>query len=246
MILGIKRRIKNMNSTAVAILVLLLGIFNIIVSILALQTRGLVLQLLTHEIVQFLGFSQLVVGWIMTVISYGLHRKDRFAWQAALILLLVSVVLNSLQVNIFGMVFSIIIFVLVYSSGQKYRLHLPFFLDIKYIALAWAIVFVILYGTVGSFFYGSEFTPPIDNYVKAFYYTVTIITTVGFGDILPASDVARLFTASLVIVGVSIFLVFTVVLAQSLVSRLEYLSERTKKKKKKSRTKVLSDEMKKV
>ncbi len=246
MILGIKRRIKNMNSTAVAILVLLLGIFNIIVSILALQTRGLVLQLLTHEIVQFLGFSQLVVGWIMTVISYGLHRKDRFAWQAALILLLVSVVLNSLQVNIFGMVFSIIIFVLVYSSGQKYRLHLPFFLDIKYIALAWAIVFVILYGTVGSFFYGSEFTPPIDNYIKAFYYTVTIITTVGFGDILPASDVARLFTASLVIVGVSIFLVFTVVLAQSLVSRLEYLSERTKKKKKKSRTKVLSDEMKKV
>tara|TARA_B100001971_G_scaffold65047_1_gene59825 strand:+ start:1715 stop:2422 length:708 start_codon:yes stop_codon:yes gene_type:complete len=235
-----------MNSTAVAILVLLLGIFNIIVSILALQTRGLVLQLLTHEIVQFLGFSQLVVGWIMTVISYGLHRKDRFAWQAALILLLVSVVLNSLQVNIFGMVFSIIIFVLVYSSGQKYRLHLPFFLDIKYIALAWAIVFVILYGTVGSFFYGSEFTPPIDNYIKAFYYTVTIITTVGFGDILPASDVARLFTASLVIVGVSIFLVFTVVLAQSLVSRLEYLSERTKKKKKKSRTKVLSDEMKKV
>ena len=246
MILGIKRRIKNMNSTAVAILVLLLGIFNIIVSILALQTRGLVLQLLTHEIVQFLGFSQLVVGWIMTVISYGLHRKDRFAWQAALILLLVSVILNGLQVNIFGMVFSIIIFVLVYSSGQKYRLHLPFFLDIKYIALAWAIVFVILYGTVGSFFYGSEFTPPIDNYVKAFYYTVTIITTVGFGDILPASDVARLFTASLVIVGVSIFLVFTVVLAQSLVSRLEYLSERTKKKKKKSRTKVLSDEMKKV
>jgi len=244
LILGIKRRIKNMNSTVVAILVLLLGIFNIIVSILALQTRGLVLQLLTHEIVQFLGFSQLVVGWIMTVISYGLHRKDRFAWQAALILLLVSVVLNGLQVNIFGIVFSIIIFVLVYASGQKYRLHLPFFLDIKYIALAWAIVFVILYGTVGSFFYGSEFTPPIDNYIKAFYYTVTIITTVGFGDILPASDVARLFTASLVIVGVSIFLVFTVILAQSLVSRLEYLSEKTKKKK--SRTKVLSDEMKKV
>ena len=235
-----------MNSTAVAILVLLLGIFNIIVSILALQTRGLVLQLLTHEIVQFLGFSQLVVGWIMTVVSYGLYRKDRFAWQAALILLLVSVILNGLQVNIFGMVFSIIIFVLVYSSGQKYRLHLPFFLDIKYIALAWAIVFVILYGTVGSFFYGSEFTPPIDNYIKAFYYTVTIMTTVGFGGIIPASDVARLFTVSLVIVGVSIFLVFTVILAQSLVSRLEYLSERTKKKKKKSRTKVLPDEMKKV
>jgi voltage-gated potassium channel len=193
-----------------------------------------------------LGFSQLVVGWIMTVVSYGLYRKDRFAWQAALILLLASVVLNGLQVNIFGIIFSIIIFVLVYASGQKYRLHLPFFLDIKYIALTWAIVFVILYGTVGSFFYGSEFTPPIDNYIKAFYYTVTIITTVGFGDILPASDVARLFTASLIIVGVSVFLVFTVILAQSLVSRLEYLSERTKKKKKKSRTKVLSDEMKKV
>ena len=235
-----------MNPTVVAILVLLLGISNIIVSILALPTRGLVLELLTHGIVQFSGFSQLVVGWIMTLISYGLYRKDRFAWQAALILLLVSVILNGLQVNIFGMVFSIIIFVLVYSSGQKYILHLPFFLDIKYIALTWAIVFVILYGTVGSFFYGSEFTPPIDNYIKAFYYTVTIMTTVGFGGIIPASDVARLFTVSLVIVGVSIFLVFTVILAQSLVSRLEYLSEKTKKRKKKSRTKVLPYEMKKV
>ena len=246
MILGLKRAIENVNPTVVAILVILLGVSNIIVSILALFTRGLVLEVITQDIVQFSGFSQLVVGWIMTIVGYGLYRKDRFAWQAALILLLASIILNGLQVNIFGMGFSIIIFVLVYSGGQKYRLHLPFFLDIKFIALTWAIVFVILYGTVGSLFYGSEFNPPIDNYIKAFYYTVTIITTVGFGDIVPVSDVARLFTVSLVIVGVSIFLVFTVILAQSLIRRLEYVSQRTRRKEEKRRNKVLPKKTKKV
>ena len=246
MLLGLKRAIENVNPTVVAILVILLGVSNIIVSILALFTRGLVLEVITQDIVQFSGFSQLVVGWIMTIVGYGLYRKDRFAWQAALILLLASIILNGLQVNIFGMGFSIIIFVLVYSGGQKYRLHLPFFLDIKFIALTWAIVFVILYGTVGSLFYGSEFNPPIDNYIKAFYYTVTIITTVGFGDIVPVSDVARLFTVSLVIVGVSIFLVFTVILAQSLIRRLEYVSQRTRRKEEKRRNKVLPKKTKKV
>tara|TARA_B100000315_G_C14505033_1_gene554182 strand:+ start:153 stop:893 length:741 start_codon:yes stop_codon:yes gene_type:complete len=246
LLLGLKRAIENVNPTVVAILVILLGVSNIIVSILALSTRGLVLEVITQDIVQFSGFSQLVVGWIMTIVGYGLYRKDRFAWQAALILLLASIILNGLQVNIFGMGFSIIIFVLVYSGGQKYRLHLPFFLDIKFIALTWAIVFVILYGTVGSLFYGSEFNPPIDNYIKAFYYTVTIITTVGFGDIVPVSDVARLFTVSLVIVGVSIFLVFTVILAQSLIRRLEYVSQRTRRKEEKRRNKVLPKKTKKV
>ena len=246
MILGLKHAIENVNPTLVAILVILLGASNIIVSILALPARDLVLGVLTQGIVQFSGFSQLVVGWIMTLIGYGLYRKDRFAWQAALILLLVSIILNGLQVNLFGMGFSIIIFVLVYSGGKKYMEHLPFFLDIKYVALTWTILFIILYGTVGSLFYGSEFTPPIDNYIKAFYYTITIITTVGFGDIVPASDVARLFTASLVLVGVAIFLSSTVIIAQSLINRLEYLSTTTRKKGETRKNKVLPKKAKKV
>ena len=103
MILGLKHAIENVNPTLVAILVILLGASNIIVSILILPTRDLVLGVLTQNIIQFLVFSQLVVGWIMTLIGYGLYRKDRFAWQATLILLLVSIILNGLQVNLFGM-----------------------------------------------------------------------------------------------------------------------------------------------
>tara|TARA_B100000315_G_scaffold259901_1_gene317954 strand:- start:541 stop:1281 length:741 start_codon:yes stop_codon:yes gene_type:complete len=246
LILRLKRVLENVNPTVIAILVISLGVTNIIGSILALPTRSLFLQIFTHGIIQFSEFSQLVVGWTTTIIGYGLYRKDRFAWQAALILFLISMILNGLQVNIIGMIFSIIIFMLVYSGGQKYRQHLPFFLNIKYVALTWAIIFIILYGTAGSLFFGNEFSPPIDNYLKAFYYTVTIITTVGFGDIVPNSDVTRLFTASLILVGVAMFLSSTVIIAQSLINQLDYISEKARKDKKKRRNKMLQKKAKKV
>lgn len=237
MIGGIKKALEGISPTWIAILIIILGVSNIISSIIALPTRGLVLRILTHGIVQASGFSELVVGWILTLIGYGLYRRYRLAWQIALILLSASIILNILQVNLIGIGFSTVMLLTVYVGGQKYRRRLPFYLDIQYIAVFWAIVFITLYGTVGSLFYGDEFAPPIDSYIKAFYFTVTTITTVGYGDIVPDSDGARLFTSSLIIIGVAVFLSTTVLIAQSFISRLEKISNRIRKREEEEQSK---------
>lgn len=46
------------------------------------------------------------------------------------------------------------------------------------------------------------------SWVDSLYFSVVAISTVGFGDLVPTSDGAKLFTVAYIIVGISIFAVF--------------------------------------
>lgn len=46
----------------------------------------------------------------------------------------------------------------------------------------------------------------IDNYVDALYFTITTLTTTGFGDIIPVGSGGRLLAVVIMIVGVTLFL----------------------------------------
>lgn len=43
------------------------------------------------------------------------------------------------------------------------------------------------------------------NYVKAFYWAVTTLTTIGYGDIVPTTDSGRIFTMLVMITGVGVY-----------------------------------------
>jgi voltage-gated potassium channel len=58
----------------------------------------------------------------------------------------------------------------------------------------------------------NHFSEPLDH-VRAVYFTVSVISTVGFGDIVPRTDAARLF----VIVQMALDLILIVGIARSLV-----------------------------
>ena len=42
------------------------------------------------------------------------------------------------------------------------------------------------------------------NWVQSFYFTVTTLATVGYGDLHPTTDAARLFTSVFILVGVGV------------------------------------------
>ena len=64
---------------------------------------------------------------------------------------------------------------------------------------------LLLYGTYGTLYFGNEFSPKIDNLTTAFYFAVVTMTTVGYGDIVPVAESARLFTLSMIIGGITVF-----------------------------------------
>jgi hypothetical protein len=53
--------------------------------------------------------------------------------------------------------------------------------------------------------------------IQAFYFSVVALTTVGFGDLAPGSDLTRAFTAVFILVGVGVFLALLTALIQKYV-----------------------------
>jgi voltage-gated potassium channel len=73
------------------------------------------------------------------------------------------------------------------------------------LALA-AILIAIIYGIAGTMLLGNEFNPPVRDLDTAIYYSFTMLTTLGIGDILPVTNASRLFTVSVAVLGIASFL----------------------------------------
>ncbi|MCR2479416.1 ion channel, partial [Salmonella enterica] len=68
-----------------------------------------------------------------------------------------------------------------------------------------SIVSLLIYAVFGTLYLGDEFNPPIKDAATALYFSIVSMSTVGYGDITPHSNAARLFTASIIILGITVF-----------------------------------------
>jgi voltage-gated potassium channel len=68
-----------------------------------------------------------------------------------------------------------------------------------------SIAAVMLYGVFGSYLLGKGFAPPIADLETASYFTITTLSTVGYGDIVPKTPEARWFVVSLLVIGLGVF-----------------------------------------
>jgi voltage-gated potassium channel len=93
--------------------------------------------------------------------------------------------------------------------------------DPQFRSLTRLAVIAISSGTI--FYWLVEDLRPIDS----LYFSVTTLTTVGFGDFSPKTDAGKLFTVVYVLLGVGILLAFlTKVAGQVVVSHLDHQQAR--------------------
>ncbi len=145
-----------------------------------------------------------MLGFFLLINSIGLFFRARIAWIMSLVLLLTTLLftVHYYSEQYLNMLVPIItVGVLLLFSKDFYRSS----------ATAGGIVAIIsftiliVYSTYGSLYFGEGFSPKIDNLSKAFYFSMFIIAMVGYGDILPVSEAARLFTISMIIAGIAVF-----------------------------------------
>ena len=94
-----------------------------------------------------------------------------------------------------------------YAVSHQLRTQSPFFArneDVIFSALN-LIVFIFVI-TAAVFVLQVEVNDSINNYVDALYFTVTTLTTTGFGDIILVGSVGRLLAVTIMIVGVALFI----------------------------------------
>ncbi len=94
-----------------------------------------------------------------------------------------------------------------YFVVRELRRHFKFFArneEIIFSALN-LLVFVFIVAA-GVYVLQAPVNPSISNYVDALYFTITTLTTTGFGDITLTGTLGRLLSVLIMIVGVTLFL----------------------------------------
>ncbi|MEM0201438.1 MAG: ion channel, partial [Candidatus Micrarchaeaceae archaeon] len=91
-----------------------------------------------------------------------------------------------------------------------------------------AISAVFIFGTLGTYIlghFGNNFNEKINTMFDASYFTLITISTVGYGDIVPITPIARFFVMILIVTGLGVFLSAVTVLSSDLMgNRVEKLS----------------------
>ena len=189
------------------------------------------------------GAPQEAIGGLLILVGVGLLWRSRLAWVIALLLALATVSLELSPLSTASRpleVFSALLLLLLIASRRSFtRASLA-------TATLFALVGVLVtlgYGVIGSYVLGNGFTPNISNFIDAVYFTVITMATVGYGDITPRTADARLFTISLVVLGLAVFATsLPAIVAPLIDSRMMKLLEpRSRKMKRASHVIVVGD-----
>lgn len=146
-----------------------------------------------------------LIGGGMELMGVALLWRSRLAWVVALLLAVVAGVNTALtgrtHVDVLLAYFTLVVALLLLAWRHFDRTSLA----ASTLFAITSVVMLLLYATFGSFYLGGEFHPPIHDLVTALYYSMVTMSTVGYGDIVPTTPEARLFTVSVIVLGVAIF-----------------------------------------
>ena len=160
-----------------------------------------------HEVMRVVGLLEiprLVLGVGLQVIALGLILKARIAWAFSLVLLI--------GVGTFAIMgdggragLGIYTLVLVIALIAYWRRFDRASVTAGSLFALVSMLSLLIYAVFGTLYLGNEFNPPITDATTALYFSIVSMSTVGYGDITPHSGTARLFTASIIILGITIF-----------------------------------------
>ena len=162
-----------------------------------------------------------LIGVGMIIMSVGLLFRSRLSWIIALVLTSSTI----LSAALLGHSYSS--HLLIYYDGVLLVALLLAYHRFDRSSLAAGTLFAItstlmllIYAVFGSLYLGAQFSPPIKDIVTAFYFSVVTMGTVGYGDIIPSSREARLFTISVIILGLAVFATSVTAIITPMIGRI--------------------------
>ncbi|MFG1520062.1 MAG: ion channel [Thermoplasmataceae archaeon] len=163
------------------------------------------------------------VALVWYALKLGARRKR--VWRAVFFLIsLVTIFYALYGITLYiptaiGIIFNLSLLLILFRHRHEFKYPSARLLNAETIASLITIFFTLSYGIGGTLILGNQFSPEIHNLGQAVYYTGEVVTTLGFGDILPISIAARLFTISLVVLGIASFFGAMVILISPMIER---------------------------
>ena len=187
--------------TLVAILSIITGIVNIG----STEVSGPLAPFIPELVARTAGFTGTMTGFLMLLGSYGLRRGYRSAWYLTIVLLPVTALQGLAQSSVLSfplVALSVLALPTVLSNRGVFTRSLD--LTLAQLASLAAVVAAQVYGTVGTYALRDEFEE-VNTILDAFYFTLVTASTVGYGDMTAGSQFGRLFSMSVLLLGVASF-----------------------------------------
>ncbi len=151
------------------------------------------------------GMPFVLIGIALLLMSVGLALRSRFAWVIAVLLTIAELVAAHLYPHAaFPLLVYYVGALLVALIAARRAFDRSSVAAATIFAIASSLL-LLIYAVFGSLYFGAQFSPPIHDLVTAFYYAIVTMGTVGYGDIAPRTPDARLFTVSIIILGIAVF-----------------------------------------
>ncbi|MGH7906670.1 MAG: voltage-gated potassium channel protein [Candidatus Binataceae bacterium] len=147
----------------------------------------------------------LIIGVAMLVMPAGLVFRSRFVWIIAMALTIISALIifmaPAFAYPVLGYYDVALLIILLFTHSSFNRSSLA----AGTLFALMSSLLLLIYAAFGSFYLGAQFAPKITSLVTALYYSIVTMTTVGYGDIVPKTPEARLFSVSVIILGIAVF-----------------------------------------
>lgn len=153
----------------------------------------------------FARFVGVLAAFTLGLVTVGLQRRKRLALRSAYFVLpgLALLPLTTLQTTNIPL-FLLILVTLPLLVWNRDRFDQSIDLSPLQIASLSSILGVGLYGTMGAYGLRRQFLE-LEGWGDAVYYVIVTIATVGYGDITPATQVAKWFSLSIILFGTGAF-----------------------------------------
>ncbi|TAN07321.1 MAG: voltage-gated potassium channel protein [Rhodanobacteraceae bacterium] len=147
----------------------------------------------------------LLLGLGMLIMALGLLFRSRLAWIMALLLAATAALSMAFgahsHTHLLLGYFILMLALLIFAWRQFDRTSIT---ASTLFALT-SVAMLLVYATFGTFYLGADYKPAVTDLVTALYFALVTMSTVGYGDITPQTSEAKLFTVSIIVLGVAVF-----------------------------------------
>ncbi|MCF6776592.1 NAD-binding protein [Thiotrichales bacterium 19X7-9] len=214
---------------------ILLGTYPYFRDVLSLPHAEFIAQFITMSTPLKFNVAVLIVfGYLLLLTGRGIYRRLRFFWALALLMLFI-LLSNSFMIHGFSNLltwFYLIEMLALVACYQIFDQQTKLFtLSYSQFIVIVSFVLALLYGVIGSYMLKDEFND-LKSLTDALYFTIETFSTVGYGDITPVTQNAKLFVVSMIFVGLGAFATILTYVIGALSDRIQDLFKTLNKGKK--------------